>query len=100
MALMVLLDLLLIVAVVSAANVYFSRNPRTSVSLADYEAISMMPSESFREQGEAEVLEVVGGQLLHQIRVASILASVKMRRVRWAYFLNVPSVALWVVLSG
>ena len=36
--------------------------------------------------------EVIESQLLQQIHTASAIASVKIWRVRWVYFLAVPSV--------
>ena len=39
--------------------------------------------------------EVIESQLLQQIHTVCSIASVKMRRVRWVYFLAVPSVRLW-----
>ena len=98
--LMVIYGLLLIVVIAIAASVYVPRNPRTGDSLIYYEDISKMPLESFSEQAGSMTPDVVESQLLHQIYTVSAIASTKMRRVRWAYFLSVPSVMLWVVLLG
>ena len=40
------------------------------------------------------------GQLLEQIHTVSRIASAKMLRVRWAYYLSIPSVVYWIVLVG
>ena len=90
-----------VVGVVSfAASVYLPRNPRTGGSLIYFEDVAAVPLESFKEQAEAMTPEVIERQLLHQIHTVSAIASVKMRRVRWAYLLSVPSVMLWVILLG
>ena len=100
MALMALYGPLLIVVMAIAASVYVPRNPRTGVSLIYFEDISMMPLESFSEQAGSMTPEAIESQLLQQIHTVSAIASTKMRRVRWAYFLSVPSVGLWVMLLG
>ena len=89
---------LLVSVVAIAASVYLPRNPRTGGSLIYYEDISVMPFESFRDQAEAMTTKEVERQLLHQIHTVSGIASVKMRRVGLAYYLSIPSVALWVIL--
>ena len=98
--LMVLYAVLLIVIVAVSASVYLPRNPRTGGSLIYYEDISMMPFESFREQAGLMTPELIEHHLLQQIHTVSAIASTKMRWVRWAYFLSVPSVVLWVILLG
>ena len=98
--LMTLYALLLVSVVALAASVYLPRNPRTGGSLIYFEDIAMMPSESFRRQAEAMTPEVIERQLLLQIHTVSGIASAKMRRVRWAYLLTVPSVVFWVILLG
>ena len=44
--------------------------------------------------------EVIENQPLSQIHTVSAIASLKMRRVQWVYFLAVPSVMLWRSLLG
>ena len=44
--------------------------------------------------------EVIESQLLEQIHTVFSIASVNMRRVRWAYLLSIRSVMLWGVLLG
>ena len=43
-------------------------------------------------------IEVIEGHLLDQIHRVSKIASLKMRRVRWAFLLSAPAGALWIVL--
>ena len=86
--------------VVFAASVYLPRTPKTVGSLIYFEDVTAMSLESFREQAKAMTPEVIEYQLLHQIHTASAIASLKMRRVRWAYLISVPSVMLWVILLG
>ena len=81
-----------------AASVYLPRNPRTGNSLIYFEDIGAMPLESFQEQARKMSLETIEDQLLSQIHTVSRIASTKMHRVRWAYYLSVPSVVLWVIL--
>ena len=101
LAVLLVLYAMLVVGVVAfAASVYLPRTPKAVGSLIYFEDVAAMSLESFKEQAEAMTPEVIEGQLLHQIHAVSVIASVKMRRVRWAYFLSVPSVILWVVLFG
>ena len=83
-----------------AASVYLPRNPRTGRSLIYFEDIAAMSLESLREQATSMDTETIERQLLDQIHAVSRIASIKMRRVRWAYYLSVPSVVLWVILLG
>ena len=83
-----------------AASVYLPRNPRTGASLIYFEDIAAMSLESFREQAASMDTETIERQLLYQIHTVSGIASAKMRRVRWAYCLSIPSVAFWVILLG
>ena len=42
--------------------------------------------------------DLIERQLIHQIHVVSGVASAKMRRVRWAIILSLPSIAAWFAL--
>ncbi len=97
---MVLYALLLIVIVAVSASVYLPRNPRTGGSLIYYEDISTMSLESFRDKAGVMTPELIERQLLQQIHTVSAIASTKMRRVRGAYLLSIPSVVPWVILLG
>ena len=102
-ALAVLLALyaLSVIGVVAlAASVYLPRIPSTGGSLIYFEDIASMPLESFREQAGQMDAGAVERQLLEQIHTVSGIASAKMRQVRWAYYLSVPSVVFWVILLG
>ena len=83
-----------------AAGVYLPRNARTGRSLIYFEDIAAMPFESFQEQTRQMESVAIEGQLLEQIHAVSRIASTKMRRVRWAYYLTIPSVVFWIVLVG
>ncbi len=83
-----------------AASVYLPRNPPAGGSLIYFEDIASMPFESFREQARQMDEGAVEGQLLEQVHIVSGIASAKMRQVRWAYYMSVPSVVFWVILLG
>ena len=98
--LMVLYAVLLVVVVAVSASVYLPRTPRTGGSLIYYADISKMTFGSFREQAGAMTPDLIEHHLLEQIHTVSAIASTKMWLVRWAYFLSIPSVVLWVILLG
>ena len=83
-----------------ATSVYLPRNPRTGGSLIYFEDIAAMSLESLREQATSMGTETIERQLLDQIHTVSRIASTKMRRVRWAYYLSLLSVVFWVILLG
>lgn len=83
-----------------ATSVYLPRNPRTGGSLIYFEDIAAMSLESLREQATSMGTEIIERQLLDQIHTVSRIASTKMRRVRWAYYLSLLSVVFWVILLG
>lgn len=91
----------LVVGVVTfAASVYLPRNPKTGGSLIYFEDVAAVPLESFREQAISMDAGTIERQLLDQVHAVSCIASAKMRRVRWAYYLSFPSVVCWVILLG
>ena len=81
-----------------AASVYVPRTPRTGGSLIYFEDVAAMSLELLREQATSIDTETIERQLLDQIHTVSRIASTKMCRVRWAYYLSVPSVVFWVIL--
>ena len=92
---------ILVIGVVAfAASVYLPRTPRTGGSLIYFEDVAAVPLESFREQAVSMDAVTIERQLLDQVHAVSCIASAKMRRVRWAYYLSVPSVVCWVILLG
>ena len=97
-SLIVFYALFLVAAITFAARVYLPMNPKTGESLIYFEDIGAMPFESFQKQASQMDPETIEGQLLQQIHAVSLIASAKMHRVRWAYFLSAPSVVLWVIL--
>ena len=85
-------------AAVMAAWVYMPISPRTGKSLIFFEDIAAMDLESFEQRVKAVSIDDIECQLLDQIHRVSKIASVKMRRVRRALWLSVPSIILWLVL--
>ena len=97
-ALVVLYIVFLVWVVATAAMVYIPIHSRTGKSLIFFEDVATMEYESFRVQVKEMSLDEVEDQLLDQIYRVSKIASVKMRRVRSAFILSVPSIVLWIVL--
>lgn len=93
-----LYGLFLVAAMGMAVNVYIPRSPRTGKSLIYFEDIGAMPLERFDQQARQMDTQAIEGQLLEQIHSISRVASIKMRRVRLAFYLSGPAVLLWVVL--
>ena len=98
--LLVLYAITVIGVVAFAASVYLPKIPRTGGSLIYFEDIAAMPFESFQVQAGEMPPDAMERQLLEQIHAVSGIASAKMRRVRWAYYLSGPSFVLWVILLG
>ena len=98
--LLALYAIFVISVVAFTASVYLPKNPRTGGSLIYFEDIAAMSLESLKEQATSMDAEIIEHQLLDQVHAVSRIASTKMRRVRWAYYLSFPSVVLWVVLLG
>ena len=99
-AILALYAISVIGVVALAASVYLPRIPHTGGSLIYFEDIASMPLESFQEQAGQMDAGAMERQLLEQIHTVSGIASAKMRQVRWAYYVSVPSVAFWVILLG
>ncbi len=101
LVLVLVLYAILVVGVVAfAASVYLPRTPRTVGSLIYFEDVAAMPLELFREQAISTDAKTIEHQLLDQIHAVSCIASAKMRRVRQAYYLSLPSIVLWAILLG
>lgn len=83
-----------------AASVYIPRTPRTGGSLIYFEDIGQMSLGAFKEESTTVGPETIESQLIEQVHTVSRIASTKMRRVRWAYYLSIPSVLLWIALLG
>ena len=90
--------LFLITAIAMAANVYIPRNPGTGKSLIYFEDIGAKFLKCFEVQARQLDAQAIEGQLLEQIHAVSRIASIKMRRVRLAFYFSGPAVLLWVVL--
>ena len=88
----------LISAVVLAALVYIPINPKTGKSLIYFEDVSSMSYDTFEAMAKQVTLETIEEQLIDQIHRVSKVASTKMYRVKWAYFLTAPATSLWLIL--
>ena len=84
--------------VVTAARVYMPIHPHTGQSLIYFEDIAAMRSEEFVKRSKEMSLDVIEEQLLSQIHTVSQIASAKMRWVRRAFWLSVPSLTLGLIL--
>ena len=88
-----------LIAVVSLASlVYMPRNPNTGRSIIYFEDIATMRFDFFEKQAKQMSPEKIELQLLDQIHRVSQIVSAKMRYVRWAFILSLPSIILWAAL--
>ena len=81
-----------------AAAVYVPRNPRTGRSNIFFEDIAAMEYTEFESAARNMRSDEIERQLIDQIYQVSQVASVKMKRVRWAIWASVPAVALGLIL--
>ena len=81
-----------------AAWVYMPTHPRTGASLIYFEDIAAMSGETFAQRAKEMSPDAIEDQLLSQIHTVSQIASAKMRRVRCAFWLSVPSFILGLIL--
>ena len=81
-----------------AAWVYMPMNAKTGESLIFFEDIAAMEWANFQSAARNMSHDLIERQLLHQIYVVAGVASVKMRRVRWAIIMSLPAILAWVVL--
>ena len=88
----------MIATILTAASVYMPMHPRTGESLIYFEDIAAMQSEVFVRRSKEMSPDVIEEQLLSQIHIVSHIASTKMRRVRWAFWLSAPSFVLGLIL--
>ena len=96
--LMMLYVLNLIAVVLLAALVYIPMNPKTGKSLIYFEDIAFLEYEDFKSQAKGMSEDVIEEQLVDQVHRVSKIASLKMGRVRWAFLLSMPALALWAAL--
>ena len=85
-------------AVAIAARVYMPTHPHTGQFLIYFEDIAAMQSEAFVKRAKEMSSDTIEEQLLSQIHIVSRIASAKMRRVRLAFLLSGPSLALGLIL--
>ena len=89
---------LLAIVIGLAAWVYMPMNAKTGESFIFFEDIAAMEWGDFQSAARNMSHDLVERQLIHQIYVVSRVASAKMRRVRWAIILSLPSIAAWLAL--
>lgn len=90
---------LLLTAVVGlAAWVYLRMNAKTGGPLIFFGDISAMEWGAFQSAARNMSHDLIERQLLHQIYVVAGVASVKMRRVRWAIIMSLPAILAWFAL--
>ena len=97
-ALSIICGCLLAIVIGLAAWVYMPANARTGGSLIFFEDIAAMGWEEFQAAARNMSHDLIERQLIHQTHVVSGVASAKMRRVRWAIILSLPSIATWFAL--
>ena len=88
----------LLVAGGLAAAVYMPRNTKTGKSNIFFEDIAAMEYPEFESAARNMSSDVIERQLIDQIYRVSRVASIKMKRVRWAIWSSVPAVALGLIL--
>lgn len=88
----------LLVAGGLAAAVYMPRNPKTGRSHIFFEDIAAMEYPEFETAARNMSSDVIERQLIDQIYRVSRVASVKMKRVRWAIWSSAPAVVLGLIL--
>ena len=84
--------------IVLAAMVYLPMNAKTGRSLIFFDDIAAMEWGDFQSAARNMSHDLIERQLLHQIYVVARVASVKMRRARWAIIISLPAIAVWFVL--
>ena len=85
-------------AILIAATVYMPQNPRTGKSNIFFEDIAAMEYPEFESAARNMSSDVIERQLIDQIYRVSRVASVKMKRVRWAIWSSAPAVVLGLIL--
>ena len=88
----------LLVLVTGPTWVYTPMNAKTGESLIFFEDVAAMEWEDFQLAARNMSHDLIERQLIHQIYVVAGVASVKMRRVRWAIMMSVPAILAWFAL--
>ena len=81
-----------------AAAVYMPRHPRTGKSNIFFEDIATMEYPEFESVARNMSSDAIERQLIDQIYRVSLVASIKMKRVRWAIWSSAPAVVLGLIL--
>ena len=98
MGLAIVYGLLLTTVIGLAALVYLPMNRKTGRSLIFFEDVAAMGWEEYQSVARDMSHDLMERQLIDQIYRVSSVASIKMRRVRWAVILSLPAIAVWFVL--
>ena len=93
-----LYGLLLLWAVGLGVRVYMPTTPKTGKSLIYFEDIAALDCDTFSKKATQPNEYEIERQLLAQIHQVSQIASLKMRLVRWIFWLSIPSTVLGVGL--
>ena len=83
-----------------AARVYMPANPNTGKSLIFFEDVASLGFESFETRARNMNSDCIERQLIDQVHRVSKITSVKMRRVRRAFWCSLPASLLWLILLG
>ena len=97
-ALTIIYIALLALVISLAAWVYMPMNAKTGESLVFFEDIAAMEWADFQSAARNMSHDLIERQLLHQIYVVAGVASLKMRRVRWAIMMSLPAILAWLAL--
>ena len=83
-----------------AARVYMPTNPNSGESLIFFEDVTYMGFGAFENRARNMGPNCIERQLVDQVHRVSKIASVKMCRVRRAFWWSLPATLLWLVLLG
>ena len=85
-------------AICLGVRVYVPTTPKTGKSLIYFEDIAALDYDTFSKEATQTNEYEIERQLLAQIHQVSRIASLKMRLVRWVFWLSIPSTVLGVGL--
>ena len=85
-------------ALIFAAFVYIPKNPSAGGSLLYFEDIAAMDKDGFIDKSKNLKQESLEKELLTQIHIVSGIASTKMCRVKWAFYVSIVSTVLTLLI--
>ena len=97
-ALTIIYVCLLALVIGLAAWVYMPMNAKTGDSLIFFEDIAAMEWKDFQSAARNMSHDLIERQLIHQVYVVAGVASIKMRRVRWAIMMSLSAILAWLAL--